>query len=288
MGIPLDKAAFLALFLESLFYGVFLTLYWFTLFILLKKPGVQRQLLLPVATLLLCISTAHLIIDFVRGLEAFVSNVDTISADAYYSNIASPLYLASTALCVTQTILADGVVVWRSYMLNNRNLLIAIPGCIVLLTNGATGYYVIWSLSRTRPPFNVSPAAFVCIATFDALTMFNSVTSTILIAWRIYRTCRFLPEGLAAFLPVFIAVVESGALYSTGVLLLLLTFLIGSNGQYVMLDIITPIVGITFCLVILQVHFHGGGNSPTEQPAEPRGIITMLFEGEVHASAWNR
>jgi hypothetical protein len=38
--------------------GVFLTLYWLTLFVLLKKSGIQRQLLIPVATLLLCIATA--------------------------------------------------------------------------------------------------------------------------------------------------------------------------------------------------------------------------------------
>jgi hypothetical protein len=38
--------------------GVFLTLYWLTLVILLKKCGIQRDLFIPVATLLLCIATA--------------------------------------------------------------------------------------------------------------------------------------------------------------------------------------------------------------------------------------
>lgn len=38
--------------------GVFLTLYWLTLFVLLKKDGIQRQFLIPVATLLLWIATA--------------------------------------------------------------------------------------------------------------------------------------------------------------------------------------------------------------------------------------
>lgn len=51
-----------------------------------------------------------------------------------------------------------------------------------------------------------------------------------------------MPEGFAAFLPVFVVVIESGVLYSTSILMLLLTFFIGSNGQYTMLDIITPIV----------------------------------------------
>ncbi|KAG1769858.1 hypothetical protein EDD22DRAFT_868233 [Suillus occidentalis] len=94
MGIPLDKASLLALFLETLFYGVFFTLYCLTMFILLKKSGMNQRLLIPVATVLLCIATAHLIVDFVRILEAFVFKVDMISADAYYSNLAAPLEYA--------------------------------------------------------------------------------------------------------------------------------------------------------------------------------------------------
>jgi len=62
------------------------------------------------------------------------------------------------------------------------------------------------------------------------------------IAWQIYHTRRFMPGGLAALLPVFIVVIESGALYATSVLALLISFLVGSNGEYIMLAIIPPIV----------------------------------------------
>jgi hypothetical protein len=63
-----------------------------------------------------------------------------------------------------------------------------------------------------------------------------------LIAWRIYKTRRSLPDGLAAFLPLFIVIVESGAIYATSVIALLTAFLTGSNGQYPAMDISTPIV----------------------------------------------
>ncbi|KAG1825274.1 hypothetical protein EV424DRAFT_1320297 [Suillus variegatus] len=279
MGIPLDKASFLALFLETLFYGVFFTLYWLTLFVLFKKTGIQQQLLVPVATLLLCIATAHLAIDFVRALEAFVFKVDTIGANAYYSNLASPLDLASKALYITQTTLADGVVVWRCHVLNHKSRFVAIPGCIVLIVNAATGYYVVWSLSQAYALSNISTATSGCITTFYTLTMFVSVICTVSIAWRIYHTRRSMPGGLANLLPVFIVVIESGALYATSVLALLISFLVGSNGEYIMLGIIPPIVGITFCLIILQVHFHIGGSSSTEQSSDVGGILTNLFRG---------
>ncbi|KAG1758439.1 hypothetical protein EDD22DRAFT_998408 [Suillus occidentalis] len=285
MGIPLDEAALVALFLQILFYaGVFFTLYWLTLFILLKKTGILRQLLIPVGTLLLLIATAHLIVDFVRALEAFVFKVNTLGADAYYSNLGSPLALASLALYVTQTAIADGVVVWRCYVLHNRSLIIAILGCIVMLTYGTSGYYVVWSFSRIHPLRNT----YTSIIIFYTLTMLISVTCTILIAWRIYRPRRFIPEGLAAFLPVFIVVIESGALYTTSVFALLIATLVGSNAQYIMLAIISPIVGITFCLIILQVHFHVGGSLPSEQPSRPRGVIAgLLRERGVRSTNFN-
>jgi hypothetical protein len=61
-----------------------------------------------------------------------------------------------------------------------------------------------------------------------------------LISWRIYRHSK--SGGPAAFLPVLIVVVESGILYATSVLALLLAFLTGSNGQYPAMDIGPPIV----------------------------------------------
>jgi hypothetical protein len=83
-----------------------------------------------------------------------------------------------------------------------------------------------------------------CTSTSIALDLqaFVNENNAVLIAWRIYRTRRFIPEGLAAFLPVFIVVVESGALYATSVFALLIATLVGSNAQYIMLAIISPIV----------------------------------------------
>ncbi|KAG1869673.1 hypothetical protein C8R48DRAFT_597627 [Suillus tomentosus] len=272
--ISLPEASLLALFLETLFYGVFFTFYWLTLGILLKKYGVQRGLLLPVATLLLCIATAHLIIDFIRALEAFVLNVDTIGADAYYSNLASPLELAKTALYVTQPTVADSVLVWRCYVLNNRSLLVGIPGCIVLLANGAIGYYIVWCLSRTVAGTTIYTTIPGLITTFYILTMLISIVCTTLISWRIWRSRRSISGGSADLLPVMMVIVEGGAIYATSVLALLLAFLTGSNGQYPAMDIGPPVVGIVFCLIILQVHFCVGNNP---QPSSPSKSFTNLF-----------
>ncbi|KAG0699931.1 hypothetical protein DFH29DRAFT_934702 [Suillus ampliporus] len=275
MDLPLDEASLLSLFLETLLYGVFLNLYLLMLLILLNKTGTQRQLLITVATLLLCFATAHLLIDFVRALEAFIFEVHTIGADGYYLILASPLQLAKTTVYVTQTILADGVIVWRCYILNRRRLSIAIPGCIVLLANGALGCSVIWILSQTPLASPISATGAWCITAFYILTMLLSVTCTGLIAWRIYHTRRVMPGGFGSLLPVFIVIVESGALYSTSVLASLIAFLAGSNGKYPAVDVIPSVMGISFCLIILQVHFEVGSNH--SKSADPRSMIINHF-----------
>jgi len=42
-------------------------------------------------------------------------------------------------------------------------------------------------------------------------------------------------------MPVLMAVVESGGLYASALLALLITYLSGSNGQFPALDVVTPI-----------------------------------------------
>jgi hypothetical protein len=52
------------------------------------------------------------------------------------------------------------------------------------------------------------------------------------------------PDGLAVFfyIPLFIVIVGSGALYATTVIALIAAFSTGSNGEYPTMDNATPIV----------------------------------------------
>ena len=43
-------------------------------------------------------------------------------------------------------------------------------------------------------------------------------------------------------LPIIMAIIESGALYSINMLAVLVLYLCKSNGQYTALDIVTPLV----------------------------------------------
>lgn len=68
-----------------------------------------------------------------------------------------------------------------------------------------------------------------------------------------------MPSGTQIFsqslVPVLVGIVESGALYASGVLVLLITYLANSNAQYPALDICTPLVVSFFCVQNVVVCF---------------------------------
>lgn len=61
------------------------------------------------------------------------------------------------------------------------------------------------------------------------------------IAWRIYRTRSPLIKR-TRLTPVLLAFVESGALYASSVLAVMIAYASGSNGQYAALDVVIPLV----------------------------------------------
>lgn len=59
---------------------------------------------------------------------------------------------------------------------------------------------------------------------------------------KIWATHRSVTSASRSLFPVMAAIIESGAIYTIGVLGLLIAYLSGSNGQYPALDLVTPLV----------------------------------------------
>ncbi|KIK61183.1 hypothetical protein GYMLUDRAFT_590960 [Collybiopsis luxurians FD-317 M1] len=244
---------------------------------------------------MLLLATVHIIIDFVRILQAFVAGQPSSQEGgiAYYADLSNPLHVVKTVFYVTQTILGDGVMIWRFYVVYQKRILYAVPFLIVLAVNAAAGYVVCWSLSEAHPGSNIFHTAASWITTFFVLTMCINALCTILIALRIFLTSSPSKASGQSLLPVFVTIVESGALYASGVLGLLIAFLSGSNGQYPALDICTPLVGIVYCLIVLQIRYHldrrvrgttvGSGASavkfaPMPKRSQPRGPADIITQ----------
>jgi len=218
----------------------------------------NQRFILPVATLMMLLATSHLIIDFVRIVQAFVTGDDGSAANPikYYEFIAHPLHAAKTPMYAIQTILGDAVLIWRCYIVYNKSLYVLIPALVVLLANLAIGIVVCWSVSAAVPGRDIFETAAQYISAFFIITMSLNVCCTAAIVTKISITRRSAASASVSLFPVMAVIVESGAIYTCSVLGLLIAFLLGSNGQYAALDIMTPLVGVVYCLIVLQIHFH--------------------------------
>ncbi|ETW81305.1 hypothetical protein HETIRDRAFT_317197, partial [Heterobasidion irregulare TC 32-1] len=164
----------------------------------------------------------------------------------YYGDLASPLHLVKSMIYGLQT-LGDGVMVWRCYIIYDKRKAIIFAYGPPLLGSAITVFSILVAFSRYTPGTEIFDTARAWITTWVVLTMTINVTSTIAIVYRILP--RRLPETTQqSILPVAAVIVQSGALYASGVLGLLITYLAGTNGQYAVLDLCCPLVVSTILL----------------------------------------
>ncbi|KAL4263947.1 hypothetical protein AB1N83_005752 [Pleurotus pulmonarius] len=242
----------------------------------------QRHRLVPLGIVMMILATAHLIVDFVRAIQAFIAKDGRqIDAIAYYNTISHPLHIVKAVLYVTQTTIGDAVVIWRCYAILDQRLLVLIPNVVLLSVNAGAGYLVVWLLWETPLGTTIFHSASPWIMTFFALTMCINITCTTAIAWRIYRATSPLIKQ-TRLKPVLLAIVESGALYASSVLALMITYASGSGGLYPAFDVVTPLVGITFCLIVLQIQFHLTSNAWNTNEAITINTVSIVRSANQH------
>ncbi|THH13189.1 hypothetical protein EW146_g7000 [Bondarzewia mesenterica] len=157
-------------------------------------------------------------------MDAFIlwKDISSDGAVVYYGKLSNPLQIVKTSIYGAQTLLGDGVMVWRCYVVFDKKKWI--------------------------------PAVFGPFI----------IASLVAIAYRIFSRGRET-NVQRSVLPVAGIIIQSGSLYASGVLVMLITYLAGTNGQYVALDICTPLVGIAFVLIILQIRFRNSLSNGSHQ-----------------------
>ncbi|KIP08068.1 hypothetical protein PHLGIDRAFT_58295, partial [Phlebiopsis gigantea 11061_1 CR5-6] len=81
------------------------------------RQGRDMRYLFVTATTIFSLITAHLIIDVVRVLEAFTADMARSNGPVlYYAHINTQLNLAKTATYVAVTLVLDGLIVYRTFI----------------------------------------------------------------------------------------------------------------------------------------------------------------------------
>ncbi|OAX31160.1 hypothetical protein K503DRAFT_114069 [Rhizopogon vinicolor AM-OR11-026] len=299
-GIPLDTAAIMSTVLEGILYGFSILMFVGTVWTLTHKNRTQavNRPIATVAILLLLLSTAHMIVDIIRIEDGLVKYRDTFEGGppAFFADVAQVTFVTKNAIYIMQTLLGDGVVIYRCYVVWQSMLIIILPS-ILWCSSGVTGFTAVYSISQaTSNAGNIfAPATGQWIKAFFASTLSTNLLSSGLLAYRIWMIeCNISTSRTrsGSMMPVLRVIVDAALLYSVTLLPALVCFICSNNGQFVMIDMIIPIISIAFYMVLIRIAirrpqshpFRGGATSDTERGSRQHAMKPL----QVHISQFTQ
>ncbi|KAF8160378.1 hypothetical protein K438DRAFT_1541236, partial [Mycena galopus ATCC 62051] len=259
--ISADKAGLLSTLLEGVLYGFSVLMFIAALWIFLHRRGAMpiNYPMITVACLLFALSTIHLSVDFNRLVVAFVTLRDSYPGgpSAWFANPSQRSFIIKNAVYTFQTVLGDGVVIYRCYMVWRSFWIIVVPSVLwVAVAVAGAGSVYSCTLPTTESNDIYARELGKWIKAFYCMTLSCNLLATALLAFRLWTVDRRakqtrLSKGIV--MPVLMIVMDAGALYSFTVIAAVVCFTVESNGQYVVLDMVTPIISIAFYMVILRI-----------------------------------
>ncbi|KAG1730443.1 hypothetical protein EDB19DRAFT_1856249 [Suillus lakei] len=260
-GIPSDTAAILSASLEGILYGFSILMFIGTIWALTynhRMQDVNRPITI-VATLLLILSTVHIVVNIIRVQDGLVKYRDTFPGGpvAFFGDVTQRTYVIKHALYILQTLLADGVVIYRCYVVWQRVWVIILPS-MLWCSVAVTGVSAVYSFSQvSRNPTDIFTTVVAdWITAFIVSTLATNLLSSGLLAYRIWmieRSVSTVRTTKGSLVPIVRVLVDAAVLYSVALFTRLICFIYNNNGQEVLADMVMPIISIAFYMVLVRI-----------------------------------
>ncbi|KAF8202678.1 hypothetical protein K438DRAFT_583008 [Mycena galopus ATCC 62051] len=224
------------LWVGTFFYGIYLVLFCICVYILLHRPHTWANTILLVTTIaLFTLSSILTVLNIVLG-AAEIDDLDYIPSDSIQN--------AAMIIYGVNNFIADGLVIYRCFVIWDKNWRIIIVPIIMLVIS------TVYGLDFTLSPYP-----------FFGLTLATNVLVTALTAGRIWWICRqcrgYLKTSEQRRCASSVTIlVESGLVYSAAILTYLVVIsipnLINTLGEPI-LQMLTQVMGIAPTLIIVRV-----------------------------------
>ncbi|KAJ7034858.1 hypothetical protein C8F04DRAFT_1100320 [Mycena alexandri] len=203
--------------------------------------------------LMFIISTMHLSINIFRLIRGYVDfRLAPGGPIGYLGQLNRWDHVMKDTLYGTQIMVGDAAAIYRCWILWNKNYrVIALPAALLCITIGS-GYYIADVLFPRQDPnasiFN--PRLLKFITLLYAIAVAQNIITTGLMSWRLWQgEHRLKGQRLSgSLMPILRILIESAALYLLVEILLLATYAVNYNVQYIVLETVTPIA-VSSCLV---------------------------------------
>ncbi|KAI3621019.1 hypothetical protein WG66_013368 [Moniliophthora roreri] len=260
--ISVEKNKFVALWVETTFWGIYTALFCICVYVLLYLKKASRRvnkLLLSAAIIMYLLCTAHVINDFVRAMVGFIDYTNRGGAKAYFQQIWVWSYLFRHSLYVTNIMVADALLVYRLYIVWSRDKRVVLGPLLLLIGTAVCGYRTVWGYSQAKPgDTNHAIVIYHWAVLVFSLSLCTNVIVTCLIAWRIWWVGRAIAQTLdrehgRKYSQALAIIIESGAISSIATLIVLVAFVSGTKAVDIARDPLIQITGIAPTLIIVRV-----------------------------------
>ncbi|KAG2124872.1 hypothetical protein DEU56DRAFT_863148 [Suillus clintonianus] len=266
-GMPMDAAVAMSALLEGILYGFSALMFIGTICALTCNHRMQdiNRPVTVVAILLMILSTAHMAVNIIRVEDGLVKYRDTYPGgpSAFFQDVSQDTYVIKHAFYVMQTILVDGVVIYRCYIVWQSVWVIIVP-CMLWCSVAVTGIYAVYSCSQASSSNIFAEALALWSAAFLASTIATNLLSSALLAYRIWMiehavsTVRALKSTV---MPIMRMLVDAAVLYTVVLFTALICFVCSNNGETVVMDMAMPIMSIAFYMVLICIAINRNSRS---------------------------
>lgn len=261
---PIDAAQVVGLFMESVFYGIFLVSFFSCMRVLLWSEGwfkpfhiINKKMFLAALTMFI-FASLDVAFGLRHNLDAFIAfEGDPIDEFTKTSNW---LNVMKMVCYVAQTFVGDSILLFRCWIVYGRNwLIICVPVVLWLGTAacGAMTVYIEATFDTSGQLLNAS-SLVPFITSMLCLTLATNVLTTSLIVHRIWNIRKPFKHRSAVVVNspltrVLVVLIESGLMYTFSIIILFGLYMASNNGQYGVSNAVVQIIGITFNLIITSV-----------------------------------
>ncbi|KAJ6553052.1 hypothetical protein B0H19DRAFT_1236178 [Mycena capillaripes] len=222
----------------TLFYGIYLVLFCICVYILVHRPrNVANGILLGTAILLFTLSTIQAVLNLVLGSIQILRLDDVLPADS--------IGFADNMLYVATNLVADSLLLYRCWVVWNRNIFVIIPGFAGIVITSVFGW------DQNIPDLDG----------FYSLTLATNILVSLLTAGRIWwigRQSRLAVSSKSStkspYASTISIILESGMIYAVFVAIRIAVNNVEPFGVVVMVtEMLRQVMGIVPTLIIVRV-----------------------------------
>jgi hypothetical protein len=283
-GPPLDYVHMVAIIVECILYGIYVPLFFVTVYLLLLRPRGDRinKSLVFASFFLFVLATMHVAGSLKELFDAFIFFRDGPKGPAgIFAHEAEAANIFRKSVAALSIVVGDSLVIYRCYVIWGRDWRVTVLPIALLIFSIAASVVVLRGISA--PDSRVfSPFLLTWVPLTFALSFATNFMVTVLIAYKLYSAGKSVSGSGGYYWRTIAIIAESGAIYPIVNVFVIVLFAMQSTTQAIPVNALAQVVAIAPTIIIIQVQT---GNSQASGSAGSWGVRTGTSSSLIHSNS---